>query len=306
MEEWRAQCLNAHPELLAHVRRKVAEGLSGPQSAAYSPLAWELLSGPAGESPARSGLAALGDALVVQLPLQPLDENVEQALGCTPDQLSPAGASRLKLLRFLRQTQRLAEEPDWSAARFLTDDPAWAEGLGPLEEDDRMIVLGWCLTLVQDVGVTTPAEARGLVDLFHSAGVTSPEAVAEAVGQLLEGRDPVSSVMLAAAFARGGTEDLFPEETAHQIVAALVTDWERSRKRLLAEYLRKRFGRHAPDHAERLQRLAEVLPELTPEAEPAEKTREKPREEGGRKSLVSKWAGFLTGRKGDDEKKQKP
>ena len=53
-------------------------------------------------------------------------------------------------------------------------------------------------------------------------------------------------------------------------------------------------------------RLTAVLPELAPESEPGEKQREKSREEGGRQSLVSRWAGFLTGRKGDDDKKQKP
>jgi hypothetical protein len=136
--------------------------------------------------------------------------------------------------------------------------------------------------------------------------VTSPEAVAGAAEQLLDGRDAVSSVLLTAAFARGGMEDLFPEETAHQVVAALVSDWDRPRRRLLAEFLRKRFGRRGPDHGDRLKRLAAVLPELTAGSEAAEKPREKPREDGGRKSFVSKWAGFLTGRKGDDEKKQKP
>src|SRR5262249_41170309 len=146
----------------------------------------------------RPAFLRLCEALVPHLPLQPLEEHLEQSLTCSPDELSAAAGARLGLLKFMTEMRRRSRAPQGSTLRFPHEDVAWANGLRLLDNGDRTRVLGWCVGLFEDVGVTRPAEARGLAAIFHSAAVDSPAPLAEAAKQLLAGRDTVTCVLLTA------------------------------------------------------------------------------------------------------------
>jgi hypothetical protein len=284
------------PDRLCHA---VAGRLAGPRRAEVLPLARHLLTAGAANGP---GLAALCGAAVLALPLAPLPDKWRDALREPPAGLAPEAAARLRVLRLLAEVRQRGEAPDWSPASFPHDAEAWVRDVAQLPRDERAQVVGQCLAGFAGAGVTTPADAAGLVRLLAAVGEGGPRGVADAAEALLRDRDPVTRVLTVLAFARGALDGAAADQADWPaIVGELLPRLGRETRRLFEDHLDRRFRRATPDADRREGRLREALG-LPPRPAPAAEAEGKGPApgEGGLLATAKRALGWLTGRRDGD------
>ncbi|MFO1432367.1 MAG: hypothetical protein U1F76_19855 [Candidatus Competibacteraceae bacterium] len=252
LQHWDSMVLRQHPQLLDTLCRQVADRMAKPiDREAILPLAQKLLS--RGSKQAEAGFAALYNATILGLPLQPLGETWKQALATLPPGLSQAAESRRRILRFLGQLQRRAGEPDWSILQFPHTDPAWESDVRSLNAMQQAQVLAWCIDTFTSTGVTTAEEATRLTGLLAAIGKTEPDDIAGAVQQLLAGRDPVTEVLVAMAFVQSALSDPGAVGQTGKNLAAILKRFDSATRRLFEEHLQHRFC--PPGQQKRLEPL---------------------------------------------------
>jgi hypothetical protein len=313
LSEWWSNCLETYPPLLDRLRGRVAEWLSHPQKGDDAwPLATSLLRRPGNKAADKDpGYAALCGAIVLRLPLDPLDEEMSRGLACPVSALAPAAATRLKILKFLGDLEKRAAAADWSPATFPHSDPTWASDVAALDEADRQDVVKWCLRrFAVASGVTTVEHARGLVQMLRAAGMDSEGAIARAFSLLIKDRDAVTQVLAVTALARLALEGQHPDRGVPRMIGRIAEQWDAVTRKLLVEHLARRFGRRPDRHDERLRELCEearlVEPSQGARAEGVGKENEKGQDGGLLRTGMRVLTGWFRGRRseeGDAEKK---
>jgi hypothetical protein len=252
--DWEA-ALGAHPALFDHACRETAAALAdGRDTEAALGLAETLLAKQRGR-PAGPAAAALAGAAVLALPLAPLSRRWSHVLPPPAADAPPGVRDRFRVLSLLHSLAQRAREASWSARDLPEGDPNW-RAIAALDPADRRAALDWCLGTLDDVGVTTPEEAAALVGAFRAAGAGSPQEIAGAVLRLLDGRDRVTCVQVAAAFARcaltGARADGYGA-----IVGVLLQRCGKPVRELFEEHLARGFGRRGAEREQRLRQLLE-------------------------------------------------
>jgi hypothetical protein len=261
---WEAT-LDAHPALLDQACRETAAELAtADRPRAILRLAKALLAKQRAR-PARPAAAELAGAAVLALPMAPLTRAWSQALPLPAADAPPAVGSRSRVLRLLQGLEQRAGDPAWSARHLPDRDPDW-QTIAALEPADREAALDWCLGTLREIGVTTQDEAAALVRAFRAAGAASPEEMARAVIRLVDGRDRVSCVQVAAAFARCALEGTRTDGYG-AIVGALLERCGKPVRELFEEHLAYGFGRRGPEREERLRELFEDAGLVQPRAD---------------------------------------
>lgn len=303
--------INQSRELLDAVRMSVARWLQQPnQSDKYLPLAealWPRQQEKMGGD--NNGLAALAGAIIGALPLAPLDNRWAEKLKQIPDKTPPQAKTRLRLLLFLSRIEQSAKNPDWSLTKFPSKDQEW-RAVGALPPEERDAVAQWCLTTFQQCGVRKPDEADALINFFLNIGYKSIEGladvVADAVEQLLEGRDPVTSVLVAMAFAQNGLDDASQRREWGMILKAILDcdSFDKNTRKLFDAHLELRFGRRDKNYEKNISELRRVagLPAPKSAAAPApaaNQARSATPESSSTQNLLGKMTRFL--RRGSDD-----
>lgn len=263
LQHWRDNVLASKRQVMDDLRQQVANLLGQPgQAKGTFPLAEALIPKHEGKLAAGPGLLALYTAATLALPLAPT--SWRQFLATPPEGLTAGTATRLRVLKFVYETGQLTGEADWSTVKFPSDNPAWNRDVPALNVDDKQQALAWCIDTFKVVGVTTPEEAHGLITLLDAVGEKAR--LAEAVGRLTKGRDPVTCVMVATAFARCALENVCQAENWGLIVKSILERYDKATRQLFEAHLTHRFGRRGEKYDERLRRLCETVGLALPQA----------------------------------------
>ncbi len=255
-QDWQGNVLS-RPQIMENLCQQVTNLLKDSvQIKGVLPLAECLIPKQQGGAPVSKGLIALYNAVVFALPLQPLSDKWNQLLASPLAGLLPKAEGRLRVLRFLRHIEGKAKTPNWSTTEFPCNDDRCRD-ISSLNEDEKKIVLKWCIGTFVNSGVTTPQEAQGLVRLLKDVGEKSVEAVALAVEQLLDNRDPVTYVLAATAFTTCGLKDPNNLENWASIVGTIIKRFDRKTVRLFEEHLEKRFYQQDKNYDKCMQRISE-------------------------------------------------
>jgi hypothetical protein len=289
-----APLLKTRGKLTDTARAEVARRLPGMRTPEGEfPLAERLLPDPQDRSATEPGAIALYDALALALPLRPLSDKWRQRLPHIPGGLSRLAAARLGLMRFMREVEEASGRDTWSILEFPHTRPEW-RNVRELEPEEKQKALKWCVHTLDCVGLSAPEEAGGLLAVLEAAGKRTAEDAADAIEELLEGRDPVSAVILATAFARGALEGSRSARDWSGVLKAILERFDRETRKLLREHLEHRFSRRDVGYAFRLEDLYRDL------GWPAPKAAAKPRaaaegavEGGSEPGIVEKAWGWL-------------
>lgn len=271
---WRDKILDNSDKLLDEIRFQTAERLRANEHV-FS-LAENLL---AGSRNGGRGLEALCEAFIQLLPLDQPQSRTKLPL--PPEKMSEAARARLQTMEFVRKLRQMSGEDDWSLDKFSQAGPPWKEARS-LSPGDRRVLGEICVETVADTGITGPAHARAFLGLLDLAGVQTPDAVADAVDGLMKGRDDVTKVQVAAAFAQHALDgDKSAKWT--EIFGAIARKLDREAKRLLEQHLERRF--HGPDprysdHLEGLLAAAGLSKPKPPATNPPRADERKPASAG--------------------------
>lgn len=303
--------INHSKELLDAVRMSVAQWLQQPnQTDKYLPLAealWPRQQEKTGGD--NNGLAALAGAVIGALPLAPLDNHWAEKLKQIPDKTPQQAKTRLRLLLFLSKIEQSRKNPDWSLTKFPSTDQEW-RAVAALPPEERDAVAQWCLATFHQCGVRKPEEADALINFFTHIGYKSIDglanAVADAVEQLLEGRDPVTCVQVAMAFAQNGLDDASQRREWGMILKAILDcdSFDKNTRKLFDAHLELRFGRRDKNYEKNVSELRRVagLPAPKSAAAPApaaNQAKSATPESSSTQNLLGKVTRFL--RRGSDD-----
>ncbi|MGE0129079.1 MAG: hypothetical protein AB7U82_13455 [Blastocatellales bacterium] len=227
-------------------RSCVAQWMRQPnQASQYLPLAEALWPKQQEKTGGDNGLAELAGAIIGALPLEPLDDQWAVKLKQLPDKTSPQAKTRLRLLSFLRRVDTEADKRDWSLTKFPYKDQEW-RAVAALPPNERDHIAQWCLNTFRQCGVSKPEEADALIHFFLNLGYKSidglAEVVADTVEQLLEGRDPVTCVQAAMAFAHNGLDGASQLTEWGMILKAILDRFDKNTYKLFDAHLEHRFG----------------------------------------------------------------
>lgn len=306
LHEWWTLCLNAYPEVLECVQKTVAVGLGQePKGNTYLPLAWQLLRLP-GKPADNAGFTALFSAAALCLPLQPLKEAWQKILAAPPPSLAAAPAARLRVLKLLTELDQQVQRADGSPLTFLLKHPTWAADIPNLDEGKKKGLLEWCLERCSATGISTARDAADLVRLLRLAGIEE-NGLAGYFNHLLRPRDLVTHLLAATAIARCVLEGTPPLPEGVDLLTALVADWDREKKKLLAEHLWRRFRPPDEEYEEHYRQLCQKtgLPSILPEPV-LEEDKGKAKEAAPPQGVLKKaFTGWLCGRSGPGEDPKK-
>ena len=222
------------------------------------PLAEEIIFKHGGRVAPSPGLVTLTNAVAASLPLAPLQTKWDVVLLSPAAGLAQDTQSRVRVLVFMRRVKQSAAQESWSPAAFPADEPVWRNDVSTLSALERRQLVTWCAALFSECGITQPDDARGLVAMLAAAGEGSPSTVAAAVERLLDGRDPVTVVLVATAFATCALEEPGLEFWT-QATKAVVDRCDRDKRQLFVAHLRQRFGRRDPQDEQRQETLLIAL-----------------------------------------------
>ena len=238
---WETSILKPFPTVFDVVCGGVAQRLGQSERLeAVLPLAKQLIlrrSGAAGP-----GLVSLFGALVSALPMKPLSGENAMLLASPPDRLDPGAKARLAVLSFLAAVKDVAAKNAWSVTEFRHSDPAW-HCAAQLDDQDKTEALDWCLDTFSATGIIAPEQAESLHCMMEAIGKGQPKDVAEAAHHLLDGRDKVTAVQVAMAFAYGALASTIQSLYWAEAFGHLVHKFDSATRRLLEEHLRYRFTR---------------------------------------------------------------
>lgn len=256
-QPWWREVLRPHENVLDAARGAVAAHLraaAAPDAAALE-LADALTNGAAERAPAGSGLAELYQSIALALPLAPLPKRWGRIAASLPE---GAARARLRVMEFMRDVGRRADEPGWSVAAFPHTERAWSEDLRQLRPEEKETALGWCLEQFGETGISAPEEAAAFVSVWSAAGAGTPEQIADAVAQLVHKRDQVTKVLAVTAFARCVLEGSRQAESYGHLVRAILDGCDRKTRALFEEHLERRFARRDGRYDHRLRLLCDA------------------------------------------------
>ncbi|MFP4476454.1 MAG: hypothetical protein ACLFOY_12915, partial [Desulfatibacillaceae bacterium] len=221
------------------------------------PLAARLLAlAPDQEDP---GIVDLFTTVVERLPLGPLSGAWVDTLTRIPSGAPEELVQRLRVARFLRMLADKAAEPGWSPADFPHEHEVWRDTVPDLEEEAREAVVKWCLDLCGAAGVVSGRDAAGVHAMLSAGRDLSAEKTAVRLLELLDGRDPVTRVVMAMAFARGFLEGGGEAELGAAVAGGLLTRYAPEERKLFERHLAGHFGRPMEDYKKRMTMLCAKL-----------------------------------------------
>jgi hypothetical protein len=254
-QSWYDTVLRSNAHLLDSLRQHVAGLLKEPNPPDGVLSLVRRVLPKKGEPGASSGLSALYNALARALPLEPLSDQWGEALTPLPDGLSPREEGRLRVLSFMRDVKQRAGEPSWSTADFPYTDSVWQNDVQALSPGEAASVLEWGIRTSALNGVTAPKDAADLVRILGAVKEKTPQNIADAVVHLLQGRDPVTDVLVATAFARCALEGSKPSAAWGRVLGAILERFDKRTLDLFERHLQHRFCRRDSEYETRLEQL---------------------------------------------------
>jgi len=235
---------------------RVAEGLLSSELGVYS-----------------NGRNRLFEAAVMALPLESQPQEWLKLFERAPAALSSQARARLSAMQFVARLSASVEGAglDWSIETFNENEVAWRT-MAELNDRDRHRVIAGLMNTFADTGIATSAQARKLVQLLDAAGESTVERIADAVWSIIENRDEVSLVLVAAAFGKAFLESRSSDRCG-RIMALLAGRFDRSTRKLLHGHLERGFSRRPERFGDRLQELYDLAgtihppPQLSPDPE---------------------------------------
>ena len=255
-DSWWDSVLGHHPKVMNALCGAAAGCLerSGDTQGCLE-LSRAILSKVKDESRTDPDCVALANAVAQVLPFAPLTAAWQQAFRQTMAGLDAEADTRLKVLTFMSEVEQLTEDAAWTVAGFKHDDPRWHRAAA-LRPDDRLAAVRWCVTAFDRIGVTTPQEAEAFGRVLEAAGAGSAEEIGAAAARLLDGRDPVTCVVVLMAFARCTLEaPRLSKGGDVRVVGALLRRCEKSVRHLFEAHLDHRFARRTSEYDRRLDEL---------------------------------------------------
>ena len=280
LEGWGKRLFAEHPLLFNAACEDAAVRLRQSQSKEVLPFAMALitLQYPHMRDAQLPGRTALYAVITRALPLVPGAGNPGLMLGPPPVGLAPELVRRLEVLSFLQRIEGNTGKVGWSPAAFPHSDPAWRQMVATLSDQDKEEVVAWCVRTFTATGVGSQEDAEGLVTMLAAVGRSQPAQVAETVLQLLKGRDAVTQVLAATAFAccvldRGGRRT-----AGEQYFREITIRLERDVRQLLDQHLERRFAPADPAYRQRLQELRSAVGFAPASAPPGDVSADEPSE----------------------------
>ncbi len=184
--------LIAHPRIADDLCGVVGHGLSRAEGDAVAPflaVAPLVLATSPTDVPAGRGTLALWTEAAQRLPMEPLPDNWQQLLPRLPPETPRGNAARLQTMVFLRYVSDLARAADWSLAKLPRDHSVFTDALPLLPQDERDMVMAFCLNTFAGKGISSRQEADDLMALLTAAGHDTPDQVRAAVDIVLAGQD---------------------------------------------------------------------------------------------------------------------
>jgi hypothetical protein len=252
LNSWRDRVLNTSERLLDETRLQLAKRLMKEKKVLW--LAEELLSGTRGTG---RGFAHLCESVAQSLPMEALSPTWRAVLMPPPENISEDARARLVVLDFLWRLESLASKDDWSIENFPSTKPPSRE-IRILKADERAKVQFQCIESVVETGITSSAQARAFLEILSFADNQGPETVAQAVEQLLRGRDDVTRIQVATAFTQLALDGDLSQKW-DQVVVAITRRFDRNVLRLFESHLEHRFHKSNQKYDDRLRHLRQIM-----------------------------------------------
>jgi hypothetical protein len=198
------------------------------------------------------------DAVALAMPMGPLGEEYEELFAVSRSGLGEEAARRVATAELLGEVAELSNDPRWSAGRFLAHfgAKAWPATIRALRREDKATVLAFCRETFEAQGIQSPEDAEGFVLFMDAAGEATVEEITAAVIRMLDGRDQVTCVVAAAAFAQCALGASSIEGAWAEILEGLVEAFDKDTRRAFERHIWLRFHRPDRDVDARLEALA--------------------------------------------------
>jgi hypothetical protein len=125
-----------------------------------------------------------------------------------------------------------------------------------LSREDKQSALEFCRATFEAQGIQTPEDAEGFVLFMEAAGEATVEEITASVVGMLDGRDQVTCVVAATAFARCALGATGVEGAWGEILKGLLEAFDKETRRAFERHMLLRFHRTDPDYNMRVEALA--------------------------------------------------